>query len=327
MALNNRVKRFLVQTRVGGVLLMPFRLATALGHYAPKLKYIPGWTLSSRETTNFTYEITARNKEYLAHTVSVVTGVSYSTVAGLLREIEEDEGIRRHVIERVRQGPKRHVSDETCVFGRRAGWYAFARILKPRVVVETGIDKGLGSVLLCAALMRNQAEGFPGQYFGTDINPAAGFLLAEPYSSVGRVLYGDSIQSLQSIPSIDLFVNDSDHSAEYERREYETIMPKLASGGVILGDNCHCNDVLAELSAEVGRQFVFFREEPKDHWYPGGGIGISFVRESFPAQRLSPRAAVVVEERFRSSLDMPHTGASASPLFMGHLKIGQSKLL
>jgi hypothetical protein len=84
-------------------------------------------------------------------------------------------------------------------FGVTSGWYAFVRILS-RVVVETGVDKGLGSVLLCAALMRNRAEGFPGQYLGTDINPDAGFLLAEPYNGVGGILYGDSIQSLQSIP-------------------------------------------------------------------------------------------------------------------------------
>jgi len=200
----------------------------------------------------------------------------YATAAGYIREIEEDENVRRHVLQRVKNGPKRRASDETCAFGRRVGWYAFVRMLKPRVVVETGVDKGLGSVVLCAALMRNQAEGFPGQYFGTDINPDAGFLLAEPYNRVGKILYGDSIQSLQSILSIDLFVNDSDHSAQYERQEYETIASKLSPGGLILGDNCHCNDVLANFSAGCGRQFVFFREEPQDHWYPGGGIGISF---------------------------------------------------
>jgi predicted O-methyltransferase YrrM len=275
------VRRFLLQTRAGGILLMPFRFATALRHHAPRLKHIPGWTFSSRETTNFTYDLTARNQEYLAHTVSVVTGAPYATVAGYLREIQENADVRRHVIERSRMGPKGSVCDQTCAIGRRMGWYAFVRILKPRVVVETGVDKGLGSVVLCAALMRNRADGFPGEYFGTDINPDAGFLLAEPYNSVGRILYGDSIESLQSIPRIDLFVNDSDHSAQYERREYETIAPRLTSGGLILGDNCHCNDVLADFSASRGRQFIFFREEPKDHWYPGGGIGISFVRDSF----------------------------------------------
>ncbi len=175
--------------------------------------------------------------------------------------------------------------------------------------------------MLCAALMRNEAEGCTGQYFGTDINPDAGFLLAEPYNSVGRILYGDSIQSLQSIPSIDLFVNDSDHSAQYERREYETIAPKLSNRGLILGDNCHCNDVLADFSAMRGRQFVFFREEPRDHWYPGGGIGISFVRDFFPTQRPSARA-LVAEERFHSA---PDADALDSDRFPSPVMVGQSK--
>ncbi len=240
-----------------------------------------------------------------------MTGVQYSTAVGYLCEIQEDENVRRHVIARARNGPKQNASDETCAFGRRMGWYAFVRILKPRVVVETGVDKGLGSVLLCAALMRNEEEGFPGQYFGTDINPDAGFLLAEPYNRLGRILYGDSIQSLQTIPSIDLFVNDSDHSAQYERREYETIASRLTSGGLILGDNCHCNDVLADFSATRGRQFVFFREEPRDHWYPGGGIGISFVREVFPTQRPLARGREA-EERFRSTRDADAIGSDRS---------------
>lgn len=320
MALDNLVKRFLVQTPVGGILLMPFRFATAVGHYAPKLKHIVSWTFSSRETTNFTYEITANNQEYLAHTVSLVTGVPYSVAAGYLREIQADDDIKRCLVERIKNAPKRRAADESCAFGRRMGWYAFARILKPRVVVETGVDKGLGSVLLCAALMRNQAEGFPGQYFGTDINPDAGFLLGEPYNRVGKILYGDSIQSLQAIPSIDLFVNDSDHSAQYERREYETVAPKLTSGGLILGDNCHCNDVLADFSSRKGRQFVFFREEPRDHWYPGGGIGISFVRELFPTQQQSAKA-IGGEEQFRGASDTVDSDQSPLPFLVEPSKV------
>jgi len=186
----------------------------------------------------------------------------------------------RHIAERIRESTARYSADQSIAFGRRLGWYAFVRILKPRVVVETGVDKGLGAVALCAALLRNEAEGTPGQYFGADINPRAGVLLSEPYTRVGKILYGDSIQSLQSIPMIDMFVNDSDHSAAHERQEYDTIAEKLgAGGGLILGDNSHCTDVLAKFSAERGRQFIFFREQPKDHWYPGAGIGISFLRK------------------------------------------------
>ena len=55
------------------------------------------------------------------------------------------------------------------------------------------------------------------EYIGTDINPNAGYLFDEIYSENGKILYGDSIESLKLNAEIDLFINDSDHSAEYEK--------------------------------------------------------------------------------------------------------------
>lgn len=287
--MRKRVKRFLLQTPFGRILLIPLRFRIALGYYMPKLKRAIRWALTSREFTNFTFEITPENFEYLAHTVSTITSTPYGKVIGFMHELQQDEDLKKHVVSRVRASAMRYSSDERFEPGRRIGWYAFVRIMKPGVVVETGVDKGLGAVVLCSALLRNAKEGYPGRYFGTDKNPEAGFLMAEPYSEVGKILYGDSIGSLESIREIDIFINDSDHSAEYEAREYQAIATKLnKAGGLILGDNAHCTDVLAKFSAEHGRSFIFFREEPQNHWYPGAGIGISFVREareSFPAPR------------------------------------------
>ena len=272
------LKPLLLETRLGGMLLIPYRLWLALGYLAPQLKRSVKWAFSSRELTNVTYDITADNCEYLAHTISAVTRVPYSVAMSYLCEVQNEYEIVRHTLNCIERSTMRFCCDRSCRLGRRIGWYAFVRILKPRIVVETGVDKGHGAVVLCAALMRNEAEGFPGRYYGTDINPEAGFLLSEPYSRVGKILYGDSVETLRSFSEIDIFINDSDHSAEYERLEYDTIAPKLREGrGLILGDNCHSTDVLARFSAETKRQFVFFREQPKDHWYPGGGIGISFV--------------------------------------------------
>jgi hypothetical protein len=285
-SVKRRTRTFLLQTRLGRILLIPVRFRTALGYYTPQLKRAVAWALSSREVANFTFEITQANCNYLAHTVSVITGVTHEAVMGYFRELQEDDSLRRHVIAGISKSSMRYSADVRCDFGRRLGWYAFVRILKPHVVVETGVDKGLGSVTLCAALLRNATDGFPGRYFGTDKNPEAGFLLTDPYDKVGEILYGDSLESLHSIPKIDIFINDSDHSAEYERREYELIAPKLGMAGLILGDNCHCNDVLARFSLEQGRQFIFFQEQPKDHWYPGAGIGISFMARGGLAERL-----------------------------------------
>lgn len=235
------------------------------------------WLFSSKEYTNLTYDLTDRNKDHLACFVAQVANVSYEQARKHMRELEDDRELRDHIHERIRRSEEGKFADLEVRYGRRLGWYAFTRILKPRVVVETGVDKGLGACVLAAALKRNAAEGHPGFYYGTDINPRAGYLLQGAYADFGRILYGDSIQSLKGLTeSIDLFVNDSDHSGEYEGREYETIKDKLSPRAVILGDNAHLTDELLRFAVRTERSFLYFREQPREHWYLGDGIGAAF---------------------------------------------------
>ncbi|MFT5135910.1 MAG: hypothetical protein ACI8XV_000937 [Arenicella sp.] len=132
---------------------------------------------------------------------------------------------------------------------------------------------------MTAALKKNQEEGFEGRYYGTDINPKARYLLSKSYSDFGKVLYGDSIESLNKFEGeIDLFINDSDHSDSYKKEEYKCIANKLSQRSIVLGDNSHCSDKLFIFSLKLKRHFVYFQEKPADHWYPGAGIGISFKR-------------------------------------------------
>jgi hypothetical protein len=235
------------------------------------------WLVRSRETTNYTYELTPRNLKHLASFVSVVAKVPYEEAAGYVRELMDDEDLKRHVVQRTRESGEGFKSDAEARFGRRVGWYAFVRALKPRVVVETGVDKGLGACVLAAALLRNRAEGRDGRYYGTDIDPRAGFLLSGRYKDAGEVLIGDSIESLTALQcGIDLFINDSDHSAEYEGREYEVVAQKLSSRAVVLGDNAHVTDKLLEFAHRTGRRFLYFREDTGGFWFPGSGIGAAY---------------------------------------------------
>jgi predicted O-methyltransferase YrrM len=253
------------------------RLWLAMRFHTVRLGQILRWLFTSREDTNFTYNLTADNKLYLANMVSVITGASVEAVQELFREVETDDVLRQHILTKTRASQYRIVADNRVEFGRRLGWYALVRLQKPSVVIETGVDKGLGAVLLCSALLRNRAEGKSGRYFGTDIAPKAGYLLTDRYAEVGQILYGDSIESLKKFTEpIDLFINDSDHSATYEYDEYETIIPKLAPDGIILGDNAHVTSKLAEFSGRHNRRFLYFQEVPQGHWYPGAGIGFSF---------------------------------------------------
>ena len=171
------------------------------------------------------------------------------------------------------------MADREVRFGRRVSWYAFVRLMKPKIIVETGVDKGLGSCVLTAALRRNHKEGHEGQYYGTDINSNAGYLLSGGYSNYGCILYGDSVETLKSFnKTIDLFINDSDHSAAYEAQEYEIVAKKLSNSAIVLGDNANLTNELFKFSQQHARNFLYFQEKPKNHWYPGEGMGISFKR-------------------------------------------------
>jgi hypothetical protein len=273
------VKRAIVTNPIFRPLLAGwFGTRYARQHFFRKV-FWPYWSiLRTGEFHNFTYDLTDANLRYLAETISVVTAKPAIEIEGYIREAMNDEDLAAHLRSMMTRVKRSGASQSVAMpFGRRLGWYAIARATKPKVIVETGVERGHGSVLLCSALLRNNADGFPGRYFGTDISPTAGWLLAGKYANVGKILYGDSIESLKSLPeTVNLFINDSDHSGDYEAREYRVIAGKLGTDAIILGDNAHATDKLAQFARESGRQFLFFKEAPKNHWYPGAGIGIAY---------------------------------------------------
>lgn len=259
--------------------LIPYRFRIASPAFLRPFGQTVAWLVRSREHTNFTYDLTERNRLHLAWFISETTGTPPNVVSDYFGELDHDEALAAHLRDATRRNPRAIMADERARYARRVGWYAYARILKPRVSVETGIDKGLGTCVLAAALLRNASEGHPGIVYGTDINPEAGYLIGSPYADVVRILRGDSKLSLSRLDAkIDLFINDSDHSAGYEAQEYEVIRGRLAERAIIIGDNAHSSDALAEFASRTGRSFLFFREQPRDHWYGGAGIGVCFPR-------------------------------------------------
>ena len=251
------------------------RRSIAMGYYSQKLEMIGKWIWKDTETSNFYYKLTPFNRDHLAQLISSITGETYEKIIRYFEELEGDTELRKHLEQSLKGA---HYGRDIAIdYGRRLGWYAFARVLKPKVVVETGVDHGVGACVLASALLRNAAEGFEGRYYGTEIRPEAGKLFSGKYAMAGKILYNDSISSLEKMTEkIDLFVNDSDHSGTYEYKEYLTIAGKMSDRAVILGDNAHVTDSLSRFSREQGRKFIFFSEKPENHWYPGAGIGISY---------------------------------------------------
>jgi len=235
------------------------------------------WLLKSREYTNFTYNLDEINRDYLVAFVAQITGKSYVQVNEYIAEIENDDALRRHILQTTKSNVLGTFADPVARYGRRLGWYGIVRARKPTVVVETGVDKGLGSCVLTAALARNAAEGHEGCYYGVDINPDAGYLLSGHYARHGRIIYGDAVAVLKAFSQpVDLFINDSDHSPSYEAAEYQAVGAKLREKAIILSDNAHKTAELLKFANQTGRRFLFFQEKPLQHWYPGAGIGAAF---------------------------------------------------
>jgi Methyltransferase domain len=266
---------------VGRVALFAYRTQFALGHFRKPVSHLFKWLIHSRETTNFTYDLEEKNKRYLAAVVADVVDADFLEIMTYFKEIEEDDDLRKHIAAATQRSDWAITADKDVRLGSRIGWYAIARAMKPQIVIEAGVDKGLGSCVIAAALKRNAREGHAGRYYGLDINPKAGYLLSGEYAVHGSMLYGDSVRSLEQFDGIiDLYISDSDHSADYEAREYAAITNKLSDRAIVLGDNSHVTDKLLEFSLATDRRFAYFQEKPFEHWYPGGGCGMSYKRRA-----------------------------------------------
>ncbi len=240
----------------------------------PNLRYV----LTDPEPANCTYELA--NESQLARWVAEVAGVERAAAAAVLAEPRADRQLRA----RLRAATRGHWwwSKREPPFGRRVAWYALVRLIRPALVVETGVHDGLGSLLLLSALERNGGDG---RLVSFDINPEAGWLVG-PHRlwelRIERAVDGLP-EVLAAAPLVGLFIHDSLHSYVNERGELELGAGRLAPGGVLLTDNAHGTRALADVCASHGLQYTEFFERPRGHFHPGGGIGAGTAAPAVPA--------------------------------------------
>ena len=271
MVLSPDMRARILRSKALPILVFPHRCRLIFRHIGASLKKSVLWLFNSKEFANFTYDLAPANKEYLAWFVADACGVSISEVHGYFNELETNSQLDSYIKSRMAIHRRGNEIDSQAFFSRRIGWYAIVRATRPSVVVETGTEKGLGSLVLAEALLKN---GF-GRLITIDMEPSSGLLIGTEYSGVIQRVIDDSLSAISNIDQIDLFIHDSDHSAEHEAHEFDLLSTRLSDDGIVLSDNSHVTTELAKWSFRHGRRFIYFAEQPLNHWYPGAGIGVS----------------------------------------------------
>jgi predicted O-methyltransferase YrrM len=277
---SSQLRRAVSRSRIAPLATFPQRAARVLRHDAGVVAASARWLVTSREHHNYTYDLTALNRDHLAWFVAMICDTPVPVIRDYLAEIAADDALRTHIRTTTASAARRGLADRQVRYARRVGWYAIVRARKPAHVVETGVDKGLGTSVLAAAVLRNIEEGHPGRVTAIDINPEAGYLVRTGvWSTVVDLVYADSVATLAGLDRpVDMFLHDSDHSVEHERREFATVETHLSPGALLLTDNVTKTPVLSEYAEKTGRRFLAFTERPAGHWYPGDGIGAAYHR-------------------------------------------------
>jgi predicted O-methyltransferase YrrM len=229
------------------------------------------WLLKTEEFTNYMYEIPAINRNQMVGAISQISRLPISEVEAYFVELETDFDFANQLTEKGKKLRRRYELIFPLPYARRVVWYALVRIYKPNVVVESGTEKGLGSLILNRALEKN---GF-GQLYTLDIDIYSGSLFDAQDNEKINLVIGDSIESIGRISEIDFFIQDSNHSINYEILELKALEKQLSKNSIVISDNAHDSNVLFEWSKKTGRNYIFINEQSKNHWHPGDGVGIS----------------------------------------------------
>lgn len=274
--MQSELRRRLATSPIARGAALPLRTMVVARYNAKLIGRSVDWLVRGRETTNFTYDLDSLNRDQLGWFVSAVTGAEIGRVRDWMRELEEDKHLAEELTQRLSSNPRRRICAKEPHWARRLGWYSLVRAVQPETVVETGTHLGLGSCAIAAALLRNGH----GRLTTIDVDPDAGYLIGEPWAKIIDRRAGDSVALLAELRDVDMFLHDSLHTYDHEIRELTAIEPNLRDAAIVLSDNAHDSSALSDWAERTKRHYLFFKEQPRDHWWPGDGIGAAWTGQA-----------------------------------------------
>ena len=159
-----------------------------------------------------------------------------------------------------------------------ANLYAVCRVLKPSIVVETGVGAGLSSTFILQALYDNNL----GRLYSIDLprakyllpsgeehsdnflipqNKDSGWVIPNNLRGKWTLIEGRSNEKLpkllDNIKNVDLFFHDSEHTYENMMWEYQTVWPYLNSKGILASHDVSWNSAFVDFAKQVNGTPIF----------------------------------------------------------------------
>ena len=132
------------------------------------------------------------------------------------------------------------------------------RLLRPKIVIETGVGRGFTSAAILDALEQNgtgdlYSVELPSLYIG--YAQQVGEIIPARLRSRWHLKLGPSAlqlpRILENLGSVDVFVFDSAASYDNQITEFSTILARMRTGGVLIA-NLHLTDALIEVAETFG---------------------------------------------------------------------------
>jgi predicted O-methyltransferase YrrM len=158
--------------------------------------------------------------------------------------------------------------------------YVATRIIRPQVMIETGVFDGMSSSVILQAMEDNGS----GSLVSIDL-PATntilgstqrmrettlprgcqpGWIVPEYLGSRYRLVLGDSKvllpQLLREYPTIDVFFHDSLHTFDHQYYEYATAWSHVREGGLLLSDDIFWSHAFHKFCKEHGKGYLHIGE-------------------------------------------------------------------
>jgi hypothetical protein len=144
--------------------------------------------------------------------------------------------------------------------------YLLIRLIKPNIIIETGVASGFSSCFILQALMDNKK----GKLYSIDLPPdnlpagkASGWVVPKYLKSRWTLHIGDSKDLLEPLLSdlgqIDCFFHDSLHTYEHMMWEFRTAWKYLQPRGLFLSHDVGANDAFFDFMNEKGITWKDYR--------------------------------------------------------------------